>query len=184
MRIYAKKVEADGFKFDSEMEYLYYTELKKRLEEKTISNLEIHPKFELQPQFTKAGKTWKPIHYEADFKFYDQLANQIRIVDVKGMVLPDFEIHRKMFEYTHPQYNLEVLKYSKTTGWVSMDNYKHLMRSKRQQIRSERTALKKKLERVGYLSKKISELKLNSDKTASQERMLKVYEEEIKQLLE
>ena len=45
MRIFAKKVEADGYKFDSEMEYTYYLELKKRLEEKTIRDLEIHPLF-------------------------------------------------------------------------------------------------------------------------------------------
>lgn len=183
MRIYAKKVEADGFKFDSEMEYQYYTDLVRRLEDGSIKDLQIHPKFELQPAFTKNGKSWKPIHYEADFQFFDLVAVKTRVVDVKGMVLPDFEIHRKMFEYTYPQYDLEVLKYSKTTGWVSIDEYKHLMRSKRQQIRSERTLLKKKLERAGYLSKKIASLKQRSSRTASQERMLRVYEEEIKELL-
>lgn len=183
MRIYAKKVEADGFKFDSEMEYQYYTEIKSRVEKGSITNLIIHPKFELQPAFVKNGKSWKPIHYEADFQFKDEITDKVRVVDVKGMVLPDFEIHRKMFEYTYPQYDLEVLKYSKTTGWVSIDEYKHMMRSKRQQIRSERTLLKKKLERAGYLSKKIASLKQSSNRTASQERMLRIYEEEIKELL-
>ena len=183
MRIYAKKVEADGFKFDSEMEYQYYVDLVQRLNDRSIKDLQIHPKFELQPAFTKKGKSWKPIHYEADFQFFDLVAAKTRVVDVKGMVLPDFEIHRKMFEYTYPQFDLEVLKYSKTTGWVSIDEYKHLMRSKRQQIRSERTLLKKKLERAGYLSKKIASLKQRSSRTTSQERMLKVYEEEIKELL-
>jgi hypothetical protein len=99
------------------------------------------------------------------------------------MILPEFEIHRKMFEYKYPQFNLEVLKYSKTTGWVSIDDYKKTMRSKRQQVRAERTELKKKLERVGFLSKKIAQLKLQVDLTESKKRMLKIYEEEIAKLL-
>lgn len=183
MRIYAKKVEADGYKFDSEMEYNYYLEIKQRLADGTIKNLEIHPVFELQPEFTKAEKKWKAIHYEADFVFFDNLVNKKRVVDVKGMVLPEFEIHRKMFEYKYKEYNLEVLKYSKTTGWVSIDEYKKTMRTKRQQIRSERTALKKKLERIGYLSKKVAALKTAVSLTESKKRMLKVYEDEIKELL-
>jgi hypothetical protein len=182
MRIYAKKVEADGFKFDSEMEHQYYLDLKRRFEDGSIKDLQIHPKFELQPAFTKNGKTWKPIHYEADFQFYDLVHAKVRVVDVKGMVLPEFEIHRKMFEY-HYHYNLEVLKHSKTTGWVAIEEYKQTMRTKRQQVRSERTMLKKKLERVGYLSKKISALKLSAPLTTSKERMLKLYEEELSNLL-
>jgi hypothetical protein len=183
MRIYAKKVDADGYKFDSEMEYQYYLELKQRLEDKTIVNLKIHPLFELQPKFNKNGKEWRPLHYEGDFQFDDLLTNTTRVVDVKGMILPEFEIHRKMFEYKYPQFNLEVLKYSKTTGWVSIDDYKKTMRSKRQQVRAERTELKKKLERVGFLSKKIAQLKLQVDLTESKKRMLKIYEEEIAKLL-
>jgi hypothetical protein len=115
--------------------------------------------------------------------FFDNLVNKKRVVDVKGMVLPEFEIHRKMFEYKYKEHNLEVLKYSKTTGWVSIDEYKKTMRTKRQQIRSERTALKKKLERIGYLSKKVAALKIAVSLTESKKRMLKVYEEEIKELL-
>ena len=183
MRIYAKKVEADGYKFDSEMEYTYYLELKQRLKDGTIKNLEIHTVFELQPEFTKAGKKWKAIHYEADFVFFDNLVNKKRVVDVKGMVLPEFEIHRKMFEYKYPEHNLEVLKYSKTTGWVSIDEYKKTMRTKRQQIRSERTALKKRLDRIGILSKRIAALRTSEGLTESKKRMLEVYEDEIKKLL-
>jgi len=183
MRIFAKKVDADGHKFDSEMEYLYYLELKRRFEEKTITNLEIHPKFELQPQFIKAGKTWKPIHYEADFRFYDSLTNKVRVIDVKGMVLPDFEIHRKMFEFKYPEYNLEVLKHSKTTGWVSLDEYKKTMRNKRQQIRSERTEYKKKLERIGWLRNKIKAMPPELVLTVTQLERKRAYEKELEEII-
>jgi hypothetical protein len=183
MRIFAKKVEADGYKFDSEMEYQYYLELKQRSLAGTIKDLEIHPLFELQPSFTKANKTWKPIHYEADFKFFDLLVGTIRIVDVKGMVLPDFEIHRKMFEFKYPEYNLEVLKHSKTTGWVSLDEYKKTMRSKRQQIRSERTEYKKKLERIGWLRSKIKAMPPELVLTVTQLERKKAYEKELEEII-
>lgn len=182
MRIYAKKVEADGYKFDSEMEYLYYLELKKRLEDGTIINLDIHPIFELQPEFTKAGKKWKAIHYEADFVFFDNLVGKKRVVDVKGMVLPEFEIHRKMFEYKYPEHNLEVLKHSKTTGWVSIDDYKKTMRSRRQQIRSERAEFKRKLERISYLNKKIQALEAEPMLTDSKAERIKRYKDELSKL--
>ena len=183
MRIYAKKVEADGYKFDSEMEYNYYLELKQRQKDGTIKNLEIHTVFELQPEFTKAGKKWKAIHYEADFVFFDNLVNKKRIVDVKGMVLPEFEIHRKMFEYKYKDYDLEVLKYSKTTGWVSIDDYKKTMRSKRQLIRQERTAYKNKLERLSFLNKKILLLKSETNLSKGNQKRLEAYEKEIQEII-
>lgn len=182
MRIYAKKVEADGYKFDSEMEYQYYLELKTRLENKTISNLEIHPVYELQAAFEKNGRKWKSINYEADFRFFDLVKNESRVVDVKGMVLPEFEIHRKMFEFKYP-FNLEVIKYSKTTGWVSIDDYKKTMRTKRQQIRHERTAFKNKLERLSYLNQKIVILKGETNLTPSQKKKLDAYEKELQQII-
>ena len=183
MRIFAKKVEADGYKFDSEMEYTYYLELKKRLEEKTIRDLEIHPLFELQPGFIKDSKTWKPIHYEADFRFFDELTNSLRIVDVKGMVLPEFEIHRKMFEFKYPSYRLEVLKHSKTTGWVSLDEYKKTMRSKRQQIKVERTELKNRLERIAWLTTRINELEQMTNPNINQREKKLRYEKEMSELI-
>jgi hypothetical protein len=183
MRIFAKKVEADGYKFDSEMEYQYYLELKQRSLAGTIKDLEIHPLFELQPSFTKDNKTWKPIHYEADFKFFDLLVGAMRIVDVKGMVLPDFEIHRKMFEFRYNQYNLEVLKYSKTTGWVSIDDYKKEMRTKRQQIKAERSEYKKRLERISWLNVRIKEVKALKNPTEAQLNRKDKYEQELQEII-
>lgn len=183
MRIYAKKVEADGYKFDSEMEYLYYCELKERLEKGEIKDLVIHPVYQLQPAFTKNGKQWKAMNYEADFQFHDNVTGSLRIVDVKGMMLPEFEMHRKLFEYKYPHFELEVLKHSKTTGWVKIEDYAKAMRTRRQIIRQERSEYKKKLERISWLNNKIKSLKSKESLTVSQERMISIYESELQEIL-
>ena len=183
MRIFAKKVDADGYKFDSEMEYNYYLILKDRLAKGEIKDLKIHPFFMLIPEFEKKNKKWKAMHYEADFQFFDNDKNNERIVDVKGMVLPEFEIHRKMFEYLYPSYHLEVLKYSKTTGWVELDSYKQTMRSKRQQIKQERTELKNRLARIAWLNQRINQIDdLPNASKAQQERKSR-YEEELQKII-
>jgi hypothetical protein len=183
MRIFAKKVDADGYKFDSEMEYSYYLILKERLAKGEIKDLKIHPVFLLIQEFEKNGKKWRAMNYEADFQFYDIQKEKKRIIDVKGMVLPEFEIHRKMFEYLYPSHHLEVLKYSKTTGWVELDSYKQTMRSKRQQIKQERTELKNKLARIAWLNNKINELDaLLKLSKAQSERKLK-YEDELQKII-
>ena len=183
MRIFAKKVDADGYRFDSEMEYSYYLILKDRLTKGEIKDLKIHPSFILIPAFVKGKKEWKAMHYEADFQFFDNERNNERIVDVKGMVLPEFEIHRKMFEYLYPSHHLEVLKYSKTTGWVELDSYKQTMRSKRQQIKQERTELKNRLARIAWLNSKINELDNIVDPTKAQQERKSRYEQELQEII-
>jgi hypothetical protein len=142
-RIFAKKVREDGYVFDSEQEYAFYKALQERND---VGGLIVHPIYELQPAFVKGGKSWKAINYEADFQYTD--SKGLHIVDVKGMILPEFEIHRKMFEYKYPQYRLEVLKYSKTTGWVSIDDYKKEMKSKRAKLIEEKNHYKNIVEKA------------------------------------
>lgn len=182
-RIYAKKVHYDGYVFDSEMEHAYYLILKDRLLKKEITNLKVHPKYVLQPSFEKDGKVWREINYEADFEFMDIQDDCVRVVDVKGMVLPEFEIHWKMFEFHYPGYHLEVLKYSKTTGWVELADYKSAMRSKRAQVRKERAEYKRALERVSELSRRISELESKSSLTEASKNKINKYRAEIEILL-
>ena len=183
MRIFAKKVDADGYRFDSEMEYSYYLILKERLAKGEIKDLKIHPLFMLIPEFEKKGKKWRAMHYEADFQFLEVSNNLERIIDVKGMVLPEFEIHRKMFEYLYPSLHLEVLKYSKTTGWVELDSYKQTMRSKRQQIKQERTELKNRLGRIAWLNARINELDEMQNPTRAQEERKSRYEQELQEII-
>lgn len=157
-RIYAKKVRVNDptygeLTFDSNEEYLYFQELMERKAKGEIGALTIHPKYELQPEFVDGnGLTRKAINYEADFEFMDRVSKRIRIVDVKGWIGQDnaFPIHWKMFDYLHPTTPLEVLKYSKGTGFVPYEQYKAIRkgavmdaRRKAREAKSEADALKR-----------------------------------------
>lgn len=78
-----KKVIIDGIQFDSKKEGKRYLELKLLLKAKKIKDLELQPKFELQPMFKKNGKTYRKINYIADFKYFDIEDNKIIVEDVK-----------------------------------------------------------------------------------------------------
>ena len=143
-RFYAKKVEADGYKFDSDMEYQRYLLLKELEQDKKIANLKIHPCYELQEAYISYdGRKVKPLNYEADFEYYDMATDKLIVEDVKGFATPDFEIHRKLFDYAFKySTSLVVLKYSKTTGFVPLEDYKKIMKSKRQKLIEEKNHYK------------------------------------------
>lgn len=149
-RIFAKKVKYDGYTFDSEMECLYYKELKERQAKGEVGEIYVHKSFVLQREFVaKNGKKHKAITYEPDFVFFDNEQNKWRYVDVKGMLLPEFEIKWKMFDkllITHFPITdngyLEVLKYSKTTGWCNIEDYKKIMKTKKQELIAEKNYYK------------------------------------------
>lgn len=90
------KVSADGHKFDSKAEYLYWLKLKADLEAGLITRLENpHPKFMLQESFRYNGKTERAITYIADF-MYEQDGKTF-VVDVKGKRTPVYIMKRKLF---------------------------------------------------------------------------------------
>lgn len=148
-RIYAKKVKYDGYTFDSEMECLFYKELKEKEEKRLVKDIVVHPSYVLQKEFcNNNGKKHKAITYEPDFVFYDVKQKKLRFVDVKGMVTEEFALKWKMFDLylkenglvSYPY--LEVLKYSKTTGWCNIEEYKYLMKTKKQQLVAEKNYYK------------------------------------------
>jgi len=77
-----RKVEKDGFKFDSIKEYEYYLELKQKLHDKKIINFKVHPKIILQPEFISNSKKIKPITYTPDYVVYHD--GKTEIIDIKG----------------------------------------------------------------------------------------------------
>jgi hypothetical protein len=87
----AKKVEVDGIIFDSKAESLYY------LLHKDTPNMQMQERFILQDKFRLNGKAYRAIEYKPDFTFYDKSGKLIKVVDVKGMILPEFKIKAKMF---------------------------------------------------------------------------------------
>lgn len=105
-----KKTVVDGIKFDSKLEANRYRELKLLEKAGAIKGLELQPKFRLIPTFRKNGKTYRGITYIADFAYYDENERYI-VEDVKGYKTKEYQIKRKLFEYTFPDYTLtEVMK--------------------------------------------------------------------------
>jgi len=87
----AKKVTVDGITFDSKAESIYY------LLHKDDPNMRMQEKFVLQDKFRLNGKAYREIYYKPDFTFYDDEGNLVKVIDVKGMILPEFKIKAKMF---------------------------------------------------------------------------------------
>ena len=76
-----KKVSYDGYTFDSKKEASRYVELRLLEKSKCISNLEVHPKYELIPK--QDGE--RAVTYSADFKYYDNEKNEHVVEDVKSI---------------------------------------------------------------------------------------------------
>ena len=109
-KYHAKKVVIDGITFDSKMEGNRYTTLKLLEKSGRIRDLELQPRFLLQPNFKKYNKTIRKIEYIADFKYFDVQRNQIIIEDVKGVETEAFKIKKKYFDYKYPELTLELVK--------------------------------------------------------------------------
>lgn len=101
-----KKVEYDGYKFDSKKEADFYKKLKALQKAGKIKKIEVHPKFELQPSFKKNGKTYRAINYYADFLVYysDGIT---KLYDTKGKRTEVYKIKKKLFEYKYKDLTIE-----------------------------------------------------------------------------
>ena len=101
----------DGIHFDSDTElkryaYLVWVEMAGQL-----SDLKVHPTFELMaargtpapPSVSGAGRAGAAIvgTYEADFSYRDERG--LVVEDVKGMVLPLYQLKRAIFRVNHPE---------------------------------------------------------------------------------
>lgn len=91
----AKKTVVDGVTFDSKRESERYIELKTLVKAGVIRDLELQPKFELQPGFECKGKKYRPIIYKADFAYME--GDTYVVEDVKGMETDVFKLKRKLF---------------------------------------------------------------------------------------
>lgn len=152
--------------FDSITECDYYLSL---LYQGNYRDLEIHKSYVLQEAFTKNGKKYNEITYESDFSYYDTCFDRYRVIDVKGEILTEeFNLKRKLFEYKYPDYNLEVLRYSQTTGWVDYDDYKKMMKIKKKE-KAEEKASKIVIDAINYL-KKLDAMSKNGKKITLAQR--------------
>ncbi len=100
-KYHREKAALDGIMFDSTKERDYYAELKMLQKAGEVVNIELQPKFELQPGFERNGKKERAIIYRADFKV-SYADGHIEIVDTKGFKTDVYGIKRKMLLYRYP----------------------------------------------------------------------------------
>lgn len=103
-----KKVDADGFTFDSLAECARYQELKLLEKGKVITALQVHPKYEIIPGFKRDGRKIRPTFYEADFAYRE--GAQWIVEDIKGVETATFKIKRKLFLCRYDDHELRIIK--------------------------------------------------------------------------
>ena len=103
-----RRVQVDGFMFDSEAEARRYGELNLLLEAGAIENLQIHPRFTLQEAFTtEFGLKVHPIVYVADFSYVEKSLDVVE--DVKGYATAVFKVKVKLFRKRYPEIDFRIL---------------------------------------------------------------------------
>ena len=98
-----KKTTIDGITFDSKRESVRYSELKLLERAGEIKGLELQPRFELQPPFTKNGKKYRKIEYVADFRYTRAETGETVVEDPKGYRNQLYKTKKKIFEYKYPE---------------------------------------------------------------------------------
>ena len=100
-----KKVEYDGYTFDSIREKNYYIKLKLLEKAGKIKELELQKEYELQPSYKLNNKTYRSIKYRADFTYKTTEDDKLHVVDVKGFRTDVYRLKKKLFEY---KYRIEI----------------------------------------------------------------------------
>lgn len=190
-RIFGKKTIVDGITFDSEIEAKYYEHLKGKGE--SIKDLEIHKTFTLQERFVDDHKNiYKEIKYSPDFIYYDEEDNNYHFIDVKGYLDDKSALIWKMFvkhiiDMDRPIYKdavFSIIKYSKTTGFVDLKDYKKAMaNAKARAIQEKNDAIKEKQQ----MEKDLKTIKKLRDKetplTSLQKEKLIILEEKYSEFI-
>lgn len=103
------KTTIDGIKFDSKAEAKRYIELKLLQKAKKITDLQLQPKYELQPKYkNNKGENIRAITYKADFSYTE--GNKVIVEDVKGMETKEFKLKKKLLEYKYPNIDFRLIK--------------------------------------------------------------------------
>lgn len=132
----ARKMLLDGYSFDSKEEARYYEMLKAQKGQSLIYGFDVHPKFDLIPNFIYRGQKRRGIGYEADFSVV-HLDGTVEVVDVKGMETQAGVLRRKLFEWKYPDVNLRWVsssyKHGDKDGWIDYDELKKIRREAKKQ---------------------------------------------------
>jgi len=106
-KYHAQPVTIDDHRFDSILEARHYQALKILAEKGRISNLELQPRFVLQPKFKlPSGRTQRAIVFKGDFRFTEN--GRDTVVDSKGFETPMFRLKQKLFRVKYPEIDLQI----------------------------------------------------------------------------
>jgi len=86
------RTEIDGIKFQSKREGAYYSQLKIREKAGEVYDVKLQNRHAL----TINGQLI--CTYVSDFEFYDQIEKRHRVVDVKGVRTPEFNLKKKLMK--------------------------------------------------------------------------------------
>ena len=103
----ARKTIVDGITFDSKREAIRYQELKLLERAGEIKDLELQPKYILQPKYRKNGKSIREIAYIADFRYFDTRHNKLVVEDVKGVKTEVYRLKKKIAEYVYTELEIK-----------------------------------------------------------------------------
>ncbi len=107
----AKKTVVDGITFASKFEADRYVTLKYLQMAGEIKDLVLQPKFKVFDGFTdRYDKKHQPIHYIADFQYFEMETGEIVVEDTKGVDTPEFLIKKKMFLDRYREYDFRVVR--------------------------------------------------------------------------
>lgn len=122
-----QKRTCDGIVFDSQLEMRYYRDvLCPGVESGTIIYYELQKKYELQPKFSRNGKTVLPITYIADF-YIEYKDGHCEVIDTKGCPDSLAKLKRKLFWYHYPAIDYRWITYvKKWGGWLDYETVQAL----------------------------------------------------------
>lgn len=107
-KYHAIKTQIDGYTFDSKREAARYGELKLLEQAGEISDLQIHPRYQIVPGYL-IGEEWvRPVFYEGDFSYTEN--GQAVCEDVKGVQTAVFKLKSKLFRKEHPEIELRIVR--------------------------------------------------------------------------
>lgn len=116
-----------GIVFDSQLEMKYFRDvLCPLVESGDVVYYELQKSYELQPKYTRNGKTVLPITYVADF--YMEFADgKSKVIDTKGCPDSVAKLKRKLFWYKYPDIDYQWITYAKRLGgWLEYDTVNKL----------------------------------------------------------
>jgi hypothetical protein len=104
----ARKIVIDGYTFDSLAEGRRYQDLKYSMNEGLISDLRIHPHFDLFPATKHGANKLSAIGYTADFQYRE--GDETVVEDVKGMITRDASLRMNLFQRQYPGVDFRIIK--------------------------------------------------------------------------